>query len=124
MSYVVKMRGVIIGRSSLEHANPAARVASGVLRPGLGYDLVQPIFRLYAEAVPDADAPPRDDEKLQRYRAAVERLGLELFARDGRRVETSSIHISDYVAERGSQALELEIVTEDAAFWAEHGGRA
>ena len=123
MSYVLKMRGVIIGRSALERANPATRVASGLLRPGLGYDLVQPIFRLYAEAVPDVDAPPRD-EKLKRYRSAVERLGLELFARDGRRVETSSIHIADYVAERGSQALQLEVVTDDAAFWAEHGGRA
>ena len=44
--------------------------------------------------------------------------------REGRRVETSSIHVFDYVAERGSDALELEVVTEDAAFWAAHGARA
>ena len=124
MSYVVKMRGVIIGRSALERADPATRTATGVLRPGIGYDLVQPVFRLYAEAVPDPDAPPRDEEKLARYRAALERLGLELFSKDGRRIETSAIHISDFVAERGSQALELEVVTADAAFWAERGERA
>ena len=121
MSYTLKMRGVIVGRSSLEQANRSAGVATGVLRPGLGYDLVQPVFRLYAEAVPDPDAPPHDEEKLRRYRAALERLGLELFDRVGRRVETTSIHISDYVAERGSSALALEIVTQDAAFWAAHG---
>jgi hypothetical protein len=124
MSYVVKMRGVIVGRSALERVNFPERTAVGHLRPGIGYDLVQPVFRLYAEAVPDPGAPPRDDEKLDRYRAALERLGLELFSKEGRRIDTSSIHISDYVAERGSQALELEVVTEDAAFWADHGARS
>lgn len=124
MSYVVKMRGVIVGRSSLEHANPATRTASGAFRPGLGYELVQPVFRLYAEAVPDPGAPPRDEEKLRRYRAAAARLGLELFTREGERIETSSIHVSDYVAERGSQALALEVVTEDALFWAQRGAGA
>lgn len=124
MSYTLKMRGVIVGRSSLERADAATRVATGAFRPGLGYDLVQPVFRLYAEAVPDPDAPPVDDEKLRRFRAAVGRLGLELFDREGRRVETSSIHVFDYVAERGTDTLQLEVVTEDAAFWAARGGRA
>ena len=122
MSYTLKMRGVIVGRSSLERADASTRVATGAFRPGLGYDLVQPVFRLYAEAVPDPGAPPVDDEKLRRFRAAVARLGLELFDREGRRVETSSIHVFDYVAERGSAALELEVVTDDAAFWGAHGG--
>lgn len=124
MSYTLKMRGVIVGRSSLERADASTRVATGAFRPGLGYDLVQPVFRLYAEAVPDPDAPPVDDEKLERFRAAAGRLGLELFDREGRRVETSSIHVFDYVVERGSDALVLEVVIEDEAFWAAHGARA
>ena len=124
MSYTLKMRGVIVGRSSLERGDPGSRVAAGRFRPGVGYELVQPIFRLYAEAVPDPGAPPVDDDKLQRFRDAVARLGLELFARDGRAIETSSIHILDYVAERGSDALELRVDTADPAFWAAHGARS
>jgi hypothetical protein len=124
VSFTLKMRGVIVGRSSLERADASTRVATGAFRPGLGYDLVQPVFRLYAEAVPDPDAPPVDDEKLERFRAAAGRLGLELFDREGRRVETSSIHVFDYVVERGSDALVLEVVIEDEAFWAAHGARA
>ena len=44
MRHTVKMHGVIIGYSELEHAEPDVGRAWGVFRPGVGYELVQPVF--------------------------------------------------------------------------------
>ena len=71
MSFTLTMSGVIVGRSELETRDPARRVASGVFRPGLGYELAQPVFDLYAAAGQDADA-------LARYRTARDALRLQL----------------------------------------------
>ena len=52
--HTVKLHGIVVGYSDLEHVDPVLGVARGRFRPGVGYDLVQPIFRLFTEAVPDA----------------------------------------------------------------------
>ena len=61
------MSGVIVGRSELETRDESRHRASGVFRPGLGYELVQPIFDLLQGAAGDADA-------LARYRKARDAL--------------------------------------------------
>src|SRR3954471_9411360 len=104
------MHGVIVGHSDLEQRDASVGRAWGRFRPGLGYELVQPIFRLFSEAVPMPGGEPRDREKLERYHAARDRLGLELVDAEGRVVRTSAIHIADYTAERGKEALELEVL--------------
>ena len=111
------MHGVIVGHSELEGRDPTLRRAWGRFRPGVGYELVQPVFRLFSEAVPLPGGEPRDEGKLARYHAARDKLGLELVDGGGRRVETSAIHIADYTAERGEGELELEVLVSDEGWW-------
>jgi hypothetical protein len=115
MRHTLKLHGVVVGWSDLEKVEPELGRARGRFRPGLGYDLVQPVFRLYVEAVPRADTPTPDEAKLQRYYKSRDALQLELYDPDGRRVPTSTIHIADYTAADGE--CELDVLIADAAYW-------
>jgi hypothetical protein len=117
MRHTLRLNDIIVGHSELEHAEPELGRARGAFRPGLGYDLVQPIFRLFAEAVPPAHAERRDEQKLQRYYKARERLPLELRDASGRHIATTAIHIVDYRAELGNDALELDVLISDDEYW-------
>jgi hypothetical protein len=117
MRHTLRLSGVIVGHSELEHAEPELGRAHGAFRPGLGYDLVQPIFRLFAEAVPPAHGERRDEQKLERYYKAREALPLELQDAAGRRIATTAIHIADYRAELGNDALELDVLISDDDYW-------
>lgn len=115
MRHTLKLHGVVIGWSDLEQIEPELGRAHGRFRPGVGYDLVQPVFRLYAEAVPRADAG-RDEAKLERYYKSRDALRLELFDPNGRRIPTSAIHIADYSADDGGER-ELDVLIADAQYW-------
>jgi hypothetical protein len=115
MRHTVRLQGVIVGHSELEHADPQLGRAWGAFRPGLGYELVQPVFRLFAQAVP-VDGSPRDDALLERYYAAREALPLVLDA-DGTSIRASAIHIADYTVESGTSAIALEVLINDEAYW-------
>lgn len=115
MKHTVMLHGVIVGHSELEDRVPGSLEAAGRFRRGLGYELVQPVFRLFSEAVPMPGGEPRDQEKLDRYHAARDRLGLSLVDANGDLVATSAIHIADYLEEKG--ILEMEALISDAAFW-------
>jgi hypothetical protein len=58
-----------------------------------------------------------DAEKLDRYHAARDQLGLVLEDAAGRQVATSAIHIADYVERNGKDALELDVLVRDDMFW-------
>jgi hypothetical protein len=115
--HTVKMHGVIVGHSDLEQRDASVGRAWGRFRPGLGYELVQPIFRLFTEAVPMRGGEPRDEEKLARYHAARDKLGLELVDAEGRRIDTATIHIADYTEKQGRDAIELDVLVRDEEFW-------
>jgi hypothetical protein len=115
--HTVKLHGVIVGHSDLEQRDPLAGRAWGRFRPGLGYELVQPVFRLFTEAVPLPGGEPRDEDMLARYHAARDRLGLELVDAAGRTIGTSAIHIADYSEKRGTDAIELDVLVSDEEFW-------
>lgn len=117
--HTVKLHGVIVGHSELEKRDASERRAWGRFRPGLGYELVQPVFRLFTEAVPMPGGEPRDQGKLARYHAARDKLGLELVDAEGRHIATSAIHIADYTEERGKDAIELEVLISDEGYWSE-----
>jgi hypothetical protein len=117
MRHTVKLHGVIVGHSELEQRDAVTRRAWGQFRPGLGYELVQPVFQLFTEAVPMRGGEPRDEAKLARYHAARDKLGLELVDASGRRIGTSAIHISDYSRQQGSDAIELEVLVSEDEFW-------
>ena len=71
MSFILRMSGVIVGRSELETRDAArSGVARGAFRPGLGYELAEPVFALF-------DSAGDDPEALARYRKAREALRLD-----------------------------------------------
>lgn len=116
MKHTVRLKGVTVGHSELEHADPGVRRAWGQFRPGMGYDLVQPIFRLFSEAVPQ-DGGSRDEAKLARYHGARDALGLELVDAAGRPIRTTAIHIADYTNGGGDGTIELDVLISDDEYW-------
>ena len=112
MSFTLTMSNVIVGRSELERRDPSRRTASGVFRPGLGYELAQPVFDLY-------DAAGGDPSGLARYRQARDALRLTLTSAGGSPVAVRALHVRRAAGgESGKPTLILEIETDDAAFWA------
>lgn len=121
-TFTVKMRGITVGWSELERRDEAAGVASGALRPGPGYELVQPVFQLYTEAGGDGGRGV-DEAKLARYHAARERLALTLHAPSGAELPADAIHLLDHTAREGPDALEVQVTLSDRGAW-ERLGRA
>src|SRR5262249_53586925 len=115
MRHTVRLQGVIVGHSELEHADTTLGRAWGVFRPGLGYDLVQPVFRLFAQAVP-SDGSNRDKALLERYYKARDALPLELQDDSGRTIRTSAIHIADYSVEEGTPPV-LDVLISEESYW-------
>jgi hypothetical protein len=111
----VRLQGVAVGYSELEHADPSMGTARGRFRPGVGYDLVQPVFRLFTEAVPTPGGGVADREKLDRYHRSRDALGLSLEDDSGRALRTSAIHISDYSDAGGT--MDVEVLISDSAYW-------
>ena len=118
--HTIKLQNIVVGWSDLEDADPIAGRARGRFRPGVGYDLVQPVFQLFTEAVPKRGADVRDREKLERYYKSRDALGLSLEDDEGRPVRTSTIHIVDYGMLRGG--IEVEVLISDAEYWKRRGG--
>ena len=110
MSYVLKLRDVIVGRSDLSERDPLHATARGVFRPGLGWELVEPIYALLPLGDARASAEQRD-----RYRRARDTLALALYAPNGRLIETARI---DVLADPSSSTgLTLDVGLMDDALW-------
>lgn len=120
--HTVKLHGIAVGYSELEEMDPQLGRARGRFRPGVGYDLVQPVFRLYAEAVPAPGGAVASQEKLDRYYRSRDALGLQLEDDTGRIVATSAIHIEDY-SDRRDGGIQLEVLVTDRGYW-KHRARA
>jgi hypothetical protein len=116
MNHTVRLKGVIVGHSDLEHIEPSTGRAWGSFRPGLGYDLVQPVFALFAQAAP-RDGSRRDNALLDRYYAARDALELRLEDASGRAIRTTTIHIADYDGTEAAAAPELEVLIADDRYW-------
>jgi hypothetical protein len=116
MRHTIRLQSVVVGYSELENIEPELGRAWGAFRPGLGYELVQPVFRLFAQAVP-RDGSAKDTEMLERYYTARDALQLRLEDPDGRLIRTSAIHIADYTVEEGSAALELDVLISEDRYW-------
>ena len=116
MRHTLRLQGVVIGYSELEDIEPAVGRASGAFRPGLGYELVQPVFRIFALAAP-RDGSPTDREALERYYSARDALPLELVDANGEPIKTTSVHIADYTIEEGSTAIAIDVLIKDDRYW-------
>jgi hypothetical protein len=116
MRHTLKLHGVVVGWSDLERVEPDLGRARGRFRPGIGYELIQPVFRLFAEAVPRSGNAERDEAKLARYYRSRDALKLELVDPTGKLIPTSAIHIADYRAD-DSGDCELDVLITDAGYW-------
>ena len=121
MRHTIRLQSVVVGYSELENIEPELGRAWGAFRPALGYELVQPVFRLFAQAVP-RDGSPKNSELLARYYAARDALHLRLEDPDGRLIRTSAIHIADYTVEEGSAALEVDVLISEDRYWEQRVG--
>ena len=111
MSFTLTMSGVIVGRSELEVRDEDRRMALGAFRPGLGYELAQPVFALYHSAGGDSDA-------LGRYRKAREALRLTLADAAGTALPVRELHIRPRrEGESSDSGLVLEVVSDDPRLW-------
>lgn len=119
MRFTVQCAGMVLGHSELLDRDEGMAVAGGAFLPAPDYARVQAVFRLFAEANAETAAQPTDEEKLARYYAARDALGLQLVDASGRRIATRTIHIADYSADAGPGAIEIEVVVEDPAFFQE-----
>jgi hypothetical protein len=119
--HTVKLHGIAVGYSDLESVDPALGRARGVFRPGVGYDLVQPVFKLFAEAVPPPGGTVVDAEKLDRYHKSRDALDLTLEDDSGRTIRTNGIHIIDY-GDRREGTIELEVLISDREYWSARTG--
>jgi hypothetical protein len=121
MRHTIRLQSVIVGHSELENIEPELGRAWGAFRPGLGYELIQPVFRLFAQAVP-RDGSPKNAEQLDRYYAARDALQLRLEDANGQLIRTSAIHIADYTVEEGSGALEVDVLISEDRYWQQRVG--
>ena len=120
--HTILLKDVAVGYSDLEDIDAALGRARGKFRPGVGYDLVQPVFRLYAEAIPSPGSDVADQGKLDRYHRSRDKLGLSLEDDTGREVRTTAIHIIDY-SDRPDGSIEVEVLISDKAYWRRRTGR-
>jgi hypothetical protein len=121
MRHTIRLQSVIVGYSELENIEPELGRAWGAFRPGLGYELVQPVFRLFAQAVP-RDGSAKNAELLERYHAARDALHLRLEDPDGRFIRTSAIHIADYTVEDGRAPIEVDCLISEDRYWEQRVG--
>lgn len=111
MSFTLTMSGVIVGRSELEVRDADRRTARGVFRPGLGYELAQPVFDLFDQAHGDAAA-------LERYRRARDALRLELTDAGGAAIAVRDLHIRRNAGTPATAAEHvIEIESDDPGLW-------
>jgi hypothetical protein len=116
MRHTLRLHGVVVGWSDLEQIEPDLGRARGHFRPGVGYELVQPVFRLFAEACPRDESGRRDEAKLARYYKSRDALQLELVDAEGVRIPTTTIHIADYSGSDPGDC-ELDVLIADADYW-------
>jgi hypothetical protein len=117
MRYVIQCAGMVLGHSELLERDQSMGVALGAFYPAPDYSRVQAVFRLFAEATPETSAHATDEEKLARYYAARDALGLQLAEPTGRLIRTDTIHIADYTVEAGPDAIEVEVALSDSTFF-------
>lgn len=109
--FTLRLRDIVIGWSDLERRDHSSRVARGSFRPGLGWELVEPIFVLR----PTDPSAPDAAEREHRYRRARDTLALSLHTADGTMLDTARI---DVMRDEGSiTELVLEVAIVDLAFW-------
>jgi len=97
MKYSVEHKGHIVGNADLEVTDASMNVLTGQFVVSQKYYEIQHVFQLFA------------DKQYEEYYEARDALGLRLLDSASKHVATSFIHIVDYRAEAGPDAIQLEV---------------
>jgi hypothetical protein len=108
MEHILKLNEIIVGRAKLAPAPHDLREARGPFRPGVGYELVEPVFSLYVQARQRRAAGQDDSDLLERFRRAKTALPLRLVDRGGRERPMTDVVIIPIEAPSGG-ALEMRV---------------
>jgi hypothetical protein len=117
MSFTLKLKNVIVGRTDFEVRDPDTRTARGVFRPGLGWELIEPVYQLHADATAGNQA---DEALLARFRKARDSLDLAVFDANGIMIDTGPILISH--DSEIAPTLTIEALVVDESFWRQRRG--
>lgn len=117
MRYSLKLKQVTVGHSDFEHRDASQRTARGAFRPGLGWDLIEPIFALEVEAYRAMTEGVPDESLLTRFLQARDALGLTLVDAHGRLVGCSDVRITSAERDGAETGLEIEADIDDLQFW-------
>jgi hypothetical protein len=114
----LKLNGIVIGWSELEEVDEVDRRVWGQFHPGIGYELVQPIFRLFVEATPMPGGEPRDQIKLEQYIAAATSFRSSWWTIAAADRDRRDPHRRLQRKAR-SDAMSLDVLVKDDGYWAE-----
>jgi hypothetical protein len=89
--------------------------AIGHFAPTAVYELVRPVFRLFAEA--QHDTGPADERLIADYYRSRNALRLSVESEDGIVIPTTVVHIADFVDEFDEMACEVEVHISDPSFF-------
>jgi hypothetical protein len=112
VTYELRLADTTLGSSELEHVDAGMGVAHGRFHPTAAYSLVQPVFRMFAEAEGMSSADSSNASLLARFYEARDALRLTIHGPRGL-LKSSSLLVRDYSVEAGPDALELEVRVED-----------
>ncbi len=92
MHVIARLKDVIVGHADVEPLPDNARVAQGEFRPGLGWDLIAPVYELCAEGRGDpARARLPDAAILERFGHASRALDLAVFDAAGNKLRLDNL---------------------------------
>jgi hypothetical protein len=103
MHVILKLRGVIVGHAELGARDDATGLSRGPFRPGLGWEVVEPVFLLREGASGDA---------LERFERARSHLAFELTTEQGRPLPVDLIDVR--LEKRGTTHVALELLAHSA----------
>jgi len=114
--HTVMLKGIAIGYSEQVCYNASLGRARGQRTLFVTERAVQPVFKLYTDAVPTPGGEVSDEQKLGRYHKSRDALQLSLEDDAGQTVRTTAIHIADYThLNRGT--IEVEALISDSSYW-------
>ncbi|MFN8582298.1 MAG: hypothetical protein U0163_15160 [Gemmatimonadaceae bacterium] len=99
MHVILRLQGVIVGHADLKIRDVNSGAWRGPFRPGLGWELIEPVFELRSAApLPDA---------AERFQQARNALRFELTTADGTALALDGLDI--LTEQRGTQTVPTEL---------------
>jgi hypothetical protein len=108
MPYRLSLGSTVLSTSRLEERDPCMGVAWGQFEPTPEYELVRPVFRLFA-AADELPASAARDEAFRRYYRARDAMRLSVSDADGAGLPCGDVHVLEVAATGAAGVLQLEV---------------